>query len=147
MRFLLCLVVLCGCASITPKSNSIKASPEYRAVAPNLLVAWDASPDHAKLANYRLDASGATITNWNAGLALTYTPPLPPGDWTLRVYAVGVNGLVSDASNALALTVPGAPVFSYTVQFWTGLAWTNVTTMLVTNAPEGIFRVEMRKLP
>lgn len=113
--------------------------------APTVL--WDASPSHSKLANYRLVATGPSSTNWNTGLALTFAPPLSPGTWQLHILAVGTNGVVSDPSNVLTLTWPFPEVFSFDLQFSQGTGWTNYQSMLATNPPQGMFRVEMRKVP
>jgi hypothetical protein len=86
------------------------AAPAQQAVT----LAWDASPDAAHMAAYRVhfgEASRGYVFSTNAGLSLTQTVTVPyPADWFFAVTAVGTNQLESDFSNEVMWrALPQAP--------------------------------------
>jgi len=79
-----------------------------------ITLAWDASPDEAHLAGYRVhygESSHAYTLVTNAGLSLTQTVSVPyPADWFFAVTAVGTNQLESGFSNEVMWrALPGTP--------------------------------------
>lgn len=111
-------------------------------------LAWDASPDHAKLSTYRIVAArDGVMTNWSTGLILQYDPPLSPGDWTVTCLAVGTNGITSDPSNMLFVRVLPSGLF-YVVQTAPTLngPWTQIAGAIPapTNATALFFRGELQ---
>ena len=143
------IAVLSSCS--TPKTEFPPLPPARQpmnvraaaAPATTYSLEWDASPS-PDVDTYLLDATNGLLatnlitTNTTARIALA------PGAWQLWARARSVHGLFSEPSGILELTTPDTNrVFSFTVQFQTN-GWTDYLSVLATNPPEGVFRMEMK---
>ena len=97
--------------------TALFAGTALTASARDVTLAWDAPPEANTLSGYKLawrSVASPITTNvvdvpGAATLTTTATGLIPGKEYIFTAYSVGTNGLVSDPSNALSVTVPTGP--------------------------------------